>query len=338
MRLSISPKSLPEDAVMKKKLIYMLAVTSDYVFAAGNVVLGLIRHRPQKDFEVAIFYESMSEADKKIFESTGICRLHKYVCPQGFEATIRSRCPKFNDESFAKHFSFLKFAKFEIFTLLEEYENAVWLDADVAIQADTSSIISYGPFAITIDNCWTVQNNFTAPIPKYDMEKDGVCSAVFLVSDALPRHREMRQWCYDMAVECSPYFKNIDQGIFNLLLQHFAVEYQLLPFYEWQCIPDRHEAALARIVHFGTEKKIWNTPEILSAFPEWFRVHKEWLSLGGSDFARPEDWEEFSAYELFLQKNKEIANLEQERDTLVQKAKARKISILGIPLFRAVRS
>ncbi len=328
---------------MKKKLTYMLAVTSDYVFAAGNIVLGLIRHRPQKDFDVAIFYDEMCDADKKIFESTGICHLYQYTCPEKFEKAIRTRCPKFNDENFAKHFSFLKFAKFEIFTLLEQYENAVWLDADMAIQDDTSSIIDYGPFAITIDKDWTVQNNFTAPIPNYDMKKDGVCSAVFLVSDALPRYKEMRQWCYDMAEECSPYFKNIDQGIFNLLLQHFDIKFKFLPLYEWQCITGRNEATEARIVHFGTRQKVWSSPEILSAFPEWFRIHKKWLSLGGSDFTRPSGWKEFSAYEVFRQKNEKIKKLEQERDhyknvSLNRTASYRcpdyKVCLFGLPIWK----
>lgn len=299
----------------------MLAVTSDYVFAAGNIVLGLIRHRPQKDFDVAIFYEEMLENDKKIFEETGICHLHQYVCPADFAASIRRRCPKFNNEEFAKFFSFLKFAKFEIFTLLDEYENAVWLDADISIQKDPFPIVGYAPFAITIDKDWSVQNNFTAPIKGYDMNRDGVCSAVFLVSDTLPYHAMMRQWCYDMAEACAPFFKNIDQGIFNLLLQHFHVPYQLLPLYEYQCITNRAEGVSARIVHFGAAKKIWNTPEILAAFPEWYRVHEKWLALGGSDFAKPSGWKIMNAFDEIRKRNNKILSLEKEKEGLLQEKK-----------------
>lgn len=295
-----------------KKITFMLAVTSDYVFAAGNVVLALILHRPQKDFDVTIFYDDMTRAEKKIFLNTGICNLIKYKTPSGFARKIKKLCPKFTDKSFAKHFSFLKFAKFEIFNLLEQYENAVWLDADISVQDDLMDILSFGPFAITADTPWPVQNNFTVPIPGYDMDRDGVCSAVFMVSRNLPGWNKMRKWMYAKAVECAPYFKNIDQGIFNLLLQEFKIDYKLLPLYEWQCIANHPVAIDARIAHFGTKRKIWNTPELVSAFPEWWRVHKKWMALGGRDFITPDNWYVKNAFCIIDGQKKRIAQLEDE--------------------------
>lgn len=301
---------------MKKKLTYMLSVTSDYVFAAGNIVLALIRHRPQKDFDVTIFYEDMLETDKRVFEKTGICNLIKYEMPEGFEYSIRTRCPKFNNEEFAKHFSFLKFAKFEIFTLLEKYENAVWLDADISVQSDPYDIIHYPPFAITADSPWPVQNNFIAPIEGYDMNRAGVCSAVFLISDKMPRWREMREWCYRTAVKVSPYFKNIDQGIFNLLLQEFNIDYKLLPLREYQCIATNSEAITAKLAHFGTKTKVWTDTRLVSCFPEWWRVHQLWLSLGGSDFVKPQGWSVVNAFCKISDRDKRIERLENDNKRL----------------------
>lgn len=330
---------------MKKNLTYMLSVTSDYVFAAGNIVLSLIKQRPQKDFDVTIFYEDMLPNDKKIFEETGICNLIQYKCPEEFEAIIRRDCPKFNDETFAKHFSFLKFAKFEIFTLLEKYHHAIWLDADIAIQGDISDITEYEPFAITIDRDWTVQNNFTAPIVGYDMNKQGVCSAVFMISDKLKRYSEMCQWCYDKAAEVCPYFSNIDQGIFNILLQEFKINYQLLPLDDYQCIPYRSNSHIAKIVHFGPHK-IWKNTQVVSALPEWYRIHLEWMSRGGSDYTRLEDYSIVSAYQKFEDKNKEIKkwkdkanNFETTLKVLQSlpkpiSEKGYKIKIFGITLFK----
>ena len=331
----------------KKKLTYMLAVTQDYVYAAGNIVLSLIRQRPQKDFDVTIFYDEMLPSDKKIFEETGICNLIEYKVSKDFETTIRTNCPKFNDETFAKHFSFLKFAKFEIFSLLDKYENAVWLDADIAIQDDPYDIINYPPFAITEDRGWTVQNNFLEPISGYDMDKSGVCSAVFLVSDKLAHYQKMRNWCYQKAAEVCPYFKNIDQGIFNLLLQEFKIEYQLLPLDDYQCFTDREEGAYAKIAHFGGKSKVWNNTEIISAFPEWYRVHLRWLRAGGSDFEHDSKFKVVNVYLKLQDRNRKIKNLQDEANSLKNTVKnileiqktaeietGYKIKVLGITLLK----
>ncbi len=300
----------------KKKLTYMLAVTQDYVFAAGNIVLSLIKQRPEKDFDITIFYDDMLPCDKKIFTDTGICTLIEYKVSKEFEKKIRTNCPKFNDENFAKHFSFLKFAKFEIFSLLDKYENAVWLDADIAIQDDPYDIINYPPFAITEDRGWTVQNNFTAPIPGYDMEKSGVCSAVFLVTDKLPDYQKMKDWCYKKAEKLCPHFKNIDQGIFNILLQEFKIEYQLLPLDDYQCFTDRDEGSFAKIAHFGGKAKVWNNTEMISSFPEWYRMHLKWMKLGGSDFSHEEKFSVINVYKKLQDRNRKIKNLQDEVNNL----------------------
>ncbi len=330
---------------MKKNLVYMLAVTQDYIFAAGNIVLSLIKQRPQKDFDIAIFYDEMLDSDKKIFQDTGICHLYQYRCPKKFESIIRRDCPKFNDENFAKHFSFLKFAKFEIFNLLEKYHHAVWLDADIAIQADPSEIVNYEPFAITSDAPWTLQNNFTQPIPGYNMDVQGVCSAVFVISDKMKDWQKMRKWCYDTAAKVCPYFKNIDQGIFNLLLQEFDIDYQLLPLYEYQCMPYRDTAHMAKIVHFGPQKTWTNTMSV-SAFPEWYRIHLEWMARGGSDFTRPEGYMVLNVYKKLMDKDREIRDAKERADNFEKtvrvltsmpkepKQKSFRIKLFGVTIFK----
>ncbi|MDR1943049.1 MAG: glycosyltransferase [Endomicrobium sp.] len=272
---------------MKKKLSYVLAVTKDYMFSAGNVVLSSIKQMPKKNYDFVIFYDEILPNDRKIFEATEICKLVNYKIDENFKKNIIRFCPKFNDLLFSKYFNFIKFAKFEIFKLLDKYENIVWLDSDIAIQSDISTITNFRPFGITADESWTVQNNFTAPIKNYDMNRDGVCSAVILINDMLP-YEKMYDFCYKMAVECSPYYKNVDQGIINILLQEFNITPNLMPLKDWQCISWRKEAISAKIVHFGTNKKVWTNTNVCNSFPEWYRIHSYWLSLGGSDFDRSE--------------------------------------------------
>ena len=105
------------------------------------------------------------------------------------------------------------------------------------------------------------------------------------VHDVLP-YEDLHKWCYDKAVEYANFLVNPDQGIINLALQAFRITPNEMPFEEWQCISWRDQASTARIVHFGTDKKVWSAANVFNSFPEWYRVHLQWLELGGTDFDR----------------------------------------------------
>ena len=267
----------------KKKLAFMLAATEDYIFAVGNIVLSIMKYMPNKDYEFVIYYDQIKDADKKVFKKQGKCSLRKYIMNSNFENTIRKNCPRFNNIEDSKHYNFIKFSKFEAFSLLKEYETVVWLDADISIQGDLSEITKYTPFGITPDTPWKVRNNFIADIPNFDMEKSGVCSAVIVFSDKLP-YQECYDFCYKHALKYSAFYNNIDQGIFNLLIQAMNITPSIMDEKVWQCSPADNNAITAKIVHAGGKEKFWNNTNICNSCPEWYRMHLEWLKLGGSDF------------------------------------------------------
>ena len=93
----------------------MLAVTKDYVFAAGNVVLSLKKYMPENNYDIIIFYDEIDDYDKSILEEYH-CILKKYEINSAFKKKIVSQRSEFLDINKQKHFSFLKFAKFEIFS------------------------------------------------------------------------------------------------------------------------------------------------------------------------------------------------------------------------------
>lgn len=61
------------------------------------------------------------------------------------------------------------------------------------------------------------------------------------------------------------------------MLQKFSISPVCMELEEWQCIAWKDEAPNARIVHFGTERKVWNDSNTCNAFPEWYRTHLQWL-------------------------------------------------------------
>ena len=265
----------------KKPLAFVLGITENLGFAAGNVALSLYKYMRDESYEVVIYYKSLKKADMDVLQKIPNVRLVQFAFPESFEQAMLARMPpgsRFKDAN-----SLMAFCLFEAFSLLDEYVNVAWLDADVAVQANLKDIVTFAPLGITLDTPWPVQNNFTRPIEGYEMNLPGFCTAVMLVNDTLP-YKQMYQWCYEKTVEWADSLRNRDQAIINLALQKFSIAPQIMPLEKWQCIFWKDEANRANIVHFGTAKKVWNDTNVCNSFPEWYRIHLQWLELGGSDF------------------------------------------------------
>ena len=268
---------------MKKKLAFSLGVSSAFSFAGGNVALALRRYMPNTDFDIIISYTHLPKNAIDAFAKIPNCRLNKFSFPDEFKLEWLSKVPQ--EGRFRSPDDMLTFCRFEAFSFLNEYEHVIALDADLSIQSDVSSITQYGPFGITTDAPWTVQMGFTNPIEGYDMTVPGVNAAVISLSDKLP-YMDIHNWCYRTALRYASSITTADQSVLNLMLQEFRITPNLMPLEDWQCIAWRDQASTAKIVHFGTSNKVWNTTNIFNAFPEWYRVHCEWLKLGGGDFDR----------------------------------------------------
>jgi hypothetical protein len=265
----------------KKELAFLLGITKELAFAAGNIALSLHRYMAGVDYELVIYYKDLDPADHVVLESLPKTVLRQFWFEQDFVDHIlkhvspHSRVSSIND--------LMAFCHFEAFDLLDSYRNVAWLDVDISIQANLQDIVNFGPLGITSDDTWTVQKNFLTNIEGYDMSLPGVCSAVMVVSETLP-YRAIYEWCYDKARELVSQLRNRDQGIINLALQKFGIIPSLMPLKEWQCIYWRDEAITAKIVHFGEARKVWFDFVVCCSFPEWYRVHRLWVSMGGSNW------------------------------------------------------
>lgn len=266
----------------KKNLAFIIAVSEDLAFAAGNIAIALNRYM-SIPFDLFVYTSEMCTKDKEILENIDNCHVKEFCFTEGFIEYMMDCLPE--NCRFRNPKKLMRFCHYEAFALLEEYENVIWLDADISVQADLADMIHYKPFGITTDAPWKVGNQFIRPVEGYDMEKDAVCSAVMILDDSLP-YQEIYDWLYENTMKYAGYMKNGDQAIINLMLQEFELTPNMMPLEVYQCIDWRKEAIDAKIVHFGTDRKVWNTNIKLCCFPEWYRIHLQWLELGGSDFAR----------------------------------------------------
>ena len=267
----------------KRPLAFLLGISANLGFAAGNVALGLQKYMAAEDYDVLIYHSTLDGRDRAALEKIPHVRLVPFSFDTHFSDLMLKRLP--SDSRFRDPNRLMCLSHFEAFALLAQYNTVVWLDADLSIQGNLKDIRSFRPFGITSDTPWTIQSNFTRPIAGYGMDVPGWCTAVMAVHDDLP-YEELHKWCYEKAIEHAQVLINPDQGIINLAFQEFHILPSEMPYDVWQCVPWREQASTALIVHFGTERKAWTDSNVFNAFPEWYRIHLDWLRLGGRDFDR----------------------------------------------------
>lgn len=279
------------EKIEKKKLAFVLATSGEKGYMAGNVCLGINEHYTAGEFEIIVHHNNTSEEDINALQKIDRVKTINFSFDDIFVTCLLEnayRGSKVRDEN-----SMMAFAHYEIFKYLEEYETVVWLDTDVLIQKNINDLISESSFSITLDLGWDVKSNFNLDIPNYDMDRDGLCSAVIVVKDTLP-YAEIHEWCYKKTVELAKNLFNRDQGIINLVVQEFNIPVNTLSNVKWQCMPWNEEAVKANIVHFGGNNKIESNTKFLERFPKWANYHHKWLGLGGSNFIKKDSIDDIS--------------------------------------------
>lgn len=274
----------------KKPLLYLLAATENIIFAAGNVALALNKYMPNKDYEVLVLHRGLKSKNEKALLSIPKVKLQKLEFPEGFEELMLSSDQGLPKGRWNNPNSLVAAAHFEIFKYLDEYQTVIWLDVDMSVQADISELENYGPLAQALDlnfnEIWSVGDQFTKYLLDYDMSANNYINSVIVVNDKLENYQLYRNECYELTKKYAPYIKNLDQAIFALLFQKYSITPKVLSWNDFTCHAHHEAAAVAKIVHFGCNEKVWNNSLLFQCYPEWFRVHMEWLKLGGSDFDR----------------------------------------------------
>jgi lipopolysaccharide biosynthesis glycosyltransferase len=328
----------------KKKIAFIFAFTQNLSFAAGNCAIALNRYLSLDDYDIVMLHGPLPDKDLKALSKIPHVVLRDFALNDKFVDHMLINIPK--ESRFRTRNQLMCFAHFEAFRLLNEYEIVIYNDVDIGIQADISDILKYQPFGLTPDIPWKVANQFTREIPGYDMNKPSYCSGVMVLNDSIP-YKKILEFLYKKAWDYADALINPDQSIINIALQEFNITPKLVPLEEYNCISWKDEAITAKIVHFGTEKKVWNNTNICNSFPEWYRNHKIWLALGGSDFDQtkitPRNPRGSLDYLDKLVKEKaEFEKKAKEEKAKEEKAKKQSVEIkkyvcLGVPILKVER-
>ena len=263
--------------------LIMLGVTGDMAFAAGSLLLALRRHSPALSADIRLYTdEAMPDADAALLRGLG-AELH--ACPA---------IPGDFDAEAIRRYSYLSLVRFEGFRLLEHYKTVLWLDADIAIQGDISSLLDYGPFAMSREDpaAYPPQNRPKAggsllrPVPGFDAGMRSYNSGVLVLQDTLSEPMTLHAMCMAWLQRFGSHFRFIDQGILNMLLQHLMQrapdQVAVIPHVRFNAHPRNAKAHLAEIVHAFGPYKFWEDGRLLGVFPEWTRDYRRWQAMGGT--------------------------------------------------------
>ncbi|MBQ4133870.1 MAG: hypothetical protein IJD04_09110 [Desulfovibrionaceae bacterium] len=260
----------------KKNLAIVLGSTQNYFFATGTVVLNLLRFSPRLADDIIIFYDAVSPRDREILEEECGCRFIQYSPPVVIPEGASSRLTFFTP---------LSLSIYEIFNLLDEYRNVLWLDSDVCILADISGILDIpGDVCIRFGGTCFKDALGCETDPEIDSRPTNN-TGVVLVRDSLPGYQNLAEQCYAQTLHFHKTLYLPDQAVLNYVLWQNKItpvnlgrEYNYTAHFPFQGIGE------AKIFHTACAYKFWNHSVMRNLFPIWEECHKQWLAGGGSPY------------------------------------------------------
>jgi lipopolysaccharide biosynthesis glycosyltransferase len=264
-----------QNHIKKINKAIVLGATGNMAFAAANVLIGIKKHSPELKADFVVFHNDFSDNDKNLINNIIPCNFFEYEIPintGGLEQSSFSRYSK------------LAFSRYECFRMLNKYKQVLWVDIDILMQKDISSIFNYAKTGISLyQEVAPLQECFSIKVEGYNMHYAHYNSGVLLLSDNLKNYNEMGDWLYNKTYELATYLKYADQGIINLLVQEFKIEVDKLPE-KYNCHSTKKMSKDACIVHSYSPQKFWKWYEKAYHFKEWDDNYKKWLKMGGSSY------------------------------------------------------
>ncbi len=262
------------EAIMNKKnCAIIFCLTSNQIFAVGNMLFDIARYCFDWVDEVRIFYDGkLRSRDVKAMSAIFPVKFIEY----NFPIADTSR---FNALTFSA-FTKMVYAKFEALKLLDEFHNVICLDYDMVIRKDFRELIDFGQgyFKITLRG-GDVGGQFHKPVPGYDMGAKGMCACTFSISDRLENYQQIYDFCYRKTEELAEYLMHPEQGIFDLAFQEFKITPEIIPA-AYIANPNEpgYEDLNFALLHAAGSSKFWNG----TFNQQWEDNYKEWIAQGGS--------------------------------------------------------
>lgn len=260
----------------KKEFAIVLGATGNLTFALANVLIGIKKHSPQLETDIVIFHKDIKQKDQDLINNIFPCQFIEYSMPINTSGVEKSSFSRYSE---------LAFSRYECFNMLDEYKKVLWLDVDILIQNDISGILEFAKSGLALyQENTSLQCCFHEHINGFDMNGNHYNSGVLLLDDSLPDYNKMTQWLYDKTYEIAEHLAYADQGVINILLQHFNIDVCKLDE-EYNCHPIKKNVKNANIIHSYAPQKFWHWYEKIYNFKEWDNNYKKWIKIGGAPYS-----------------------------------------------------
>ncbi|TVL47658.1 glycosyl transferase family 8 [Brachyspira hyodysenteriae] len=246
-----------------KKLAVVLCSTSNQMFAVGNVLIGLKKHfsLPEKDYDVILYIGGAINTK----DENALKQIYKNIIINHYKSPLEK---SMKNSNCTLMWSLMAFARYEIFTFLNKYEQILYIDTDILIQKD---IIQF-----------TSMKDKNIYACKYkDILKDNKLkysesfnSGMMLFNSNIENADKIYNELYRYSIESL----NADEVVLNTVLAKFNVTFGYLDS-RYNCfnVSDIESQKNAYIIHASGSNKFWD----LENNDEWNENNKKWIELGG---------------------------------------------------------
>jgi len=254
---------------LKKKVdvpLVVFGISANLGFAVGTALIGIKQRNPDWNFRCLVLHNGLNERDRK-----AMTKVHPASAFLHYTPPAKARL-LFGENSA------MRFSRFEMYRFLSLFRHVVWLDADIIPVGAFDDVLSFSDeTGIAMRRGWVLWKNFRAKqrasLGTYDLNTQGYNDGVVVVSDRLPCHSVVSDWCLK-AVERWCGVVTGAQAIHMLMIQHFGLEVNALPP-KYNCKRKRFDPA-ARIVHFSGIRNPWSRRK---RYPLWGALHDEWQEV-----------------------------------------------------------
>lgn len=263
---------------MKRTAIVTGGTCKD-VSAMGTLAINIRDVVPNLADELIIFHDGIKRKDQQIIQNIFPTRFYKYNFPIDF-FSMRKNCS-------LRYFSTMIFCKYECFRLLEEYDRVIWTDYDVVILKDLRELIENKSGFQIVEDRAPLKRMFLprmteADFSEYDLEKEGVCTPIFVVTKEIGNYLQFYNWCIDSTLKYAVYIDLPEQCIISMMIQKFSIPYVGLSGKQYALHPRDYDGE-ASIIHAYGRPKFWE-----GLYNEqWESYYKRWLDMGGNRYRQP---------------------------------------------------
>lgn len=263
---------------MKKEKAIILIVNKSYLFAASTLLVNLKSFGNKLYDDIVIYHDNIPENEiSLLYKIEPNIKFINYALDAWVaeHKSISSNLAK----SFLNKYSHLAWSKYKVFEQLEFYKKIVYLDLDILVKEDFSTL-----YQINNGIAWRSGQNFhgkfghkpnllheIADVPKNYPSLNG---GFFYATDTI----DHKKFCDDARAFTIKYLDYFASALDELAIAWATFKNNLtlteLSELEYNTLPAQYDIG-CKIVHFMGEEKLWNNELLQAIFPEWKSFYRK---------------------------------------------------------------